>query len=50
MKMPCVVCEIIGGRAESSLAYEDEHVIAFTAIRPLTCIFRDLGSAAWRCG
>src|SRR5262249_42895051 len=28
--------EIIAGRAESSLAYEDEHVIAFMDIRPLT--------------
>ena len=32
----CVFCEIIAGRAESSLAYEDEHVIAFMDIRPLT--------------
>jgi diadenosine tetraphosphate (Ap4A) HIT family hydrolase len=33
---PCVFCEIIAGRAESSLAYEDAHVIAFMDIRPLT--------------
>lgn len=33
---PCVFCEIIAGRAESSLVYEDEHVIAFMDIRPLT--------------
>ena len=32
----CVFCEIIAGRAESSLAYEDAHVIAFMDIRPLT--------------
>lgn len=35
-EMPCVFCEIIAGRAESSLAYEDEHVIAFMDVRPLT--------------
>jgi histidine triad (HIT) family protein len=35
-EMPCVFCEIIAGRAESSLAYEDEHVIAFMDIRPMT--------------
>jgi histidine triad (HIT) family protein len=35
-EMPCVFCEIVAGRAESSLAYEDEHVIAFMDIRPLT--------------
>ena len=34
--MPCVFCEIIAGRAESSRAYEDEHVIAFMDIWPLT--------------
>jgi histidine triad (HIT) family protein len=33
---PCVFCEIIAGRAESSLVYEDEHVVAFMDIRPLT--------------
>src|SRR5262245_57067683 len=33
---PCAFCEIIAGRAESSLAYENEHVIAFMDIRPLT--------------
>jgi len=32
----CVFCEIIAGRAESSLVYEDEHVVAFMDIRPLT--------------
>jgi len=31
-----VFCEIVAGRAESSLVYEDEHVIAFMDIRPLT--------------
>ena len=29
-------CEIIAGRAESSLVYRDEHVVAFMDIRPLT--------------
>ena len=33
---PCVFCEIVAGRAESSPVYEDEHVIAFMDIRPLT--------------
>ena len=33
---PCVFCEIIAGRAESSLVYQDEHVIAFMDIQPLT--------------
>ncbi len=33
---PCVFCEIVAGRAESRLVYEDEHVIAFMDIRPLT--------------
>jgi histidine triad (HIT) family protein len=33
---PCVFCEIIAGRAESSIVYEDEHVIAFMDIGPLT--------------
>ena len=33
---PCVFCEIVAGRAESSLVHEDEHVIAFMDIRPLT--------------
>ncbi len=32
----CVFCEIIAGRAEPSLVYEDDHVIAFMDIRPLT--------------
>ena len=32
----CVFCEIIAGRAESSLAYQDAHVMAFMDIRPLT--------------
>lgn len=36
MEMPCVFCEIIAGRAESSLVHEDEHVIAFMDIRPVT--------------
>ncbi len=36
VQMPCVFCEIIAGRAESSLVYEDEHVVAFMDIQPLT--------------
>ena len=32
----CVFCQIIAGRAESSLAYEDADVIAFMDIRPMT--------------
>ena len=32
----CVFCEIIAGRAESSLAYEDADVIAFMDLRPMT--------------
>ncbi len=35
-QVPCVFCEIIAGRAESSLVHEDEHVIAFMDIQPLT--------------
>jgi diadenosine tetraphosphate (Ap4A) HIT family hydrolase len=35
-QQPCVFCEIIARRAESSVAYEDAHVIAFMDIRPLT--------------
>ena len=33
---PCVFCEIVAGRLPSSQVYSDEHVIAFTDIRPLT--------------
>ncbi len=33
---PCVFCDIVAGRAESSLVYQDEHVIGFMDIRPLT--------------
>ena len=32
----CVFCQIIAGRAESSLAYEDADVIAFMDLRPMT--------------
>lgn len=35
-QVPCVFCEIIAGRAESSRVYQDEHVVAFMDIRPLT--------------
>jgi diadenosine tetraphosphate (Ap4A) HIT family hydrolase len=33
---PCVFCEILAGRLPSSRVYEDDLVIAFTDIRPLT--------------
>ncbi len=29
-------CEIIAGREESNVVYEDEHTVAFMDIRPLT--------------
>lgn len=35
-QIPCVLCEIVAGRAESSVAYEDGHVIAFMDIQPVT--------------
>ena len=35
-EIPCVFCEIVAGRAESSVAYEDGHVIAFMDIQPVT--------------
>ena len=31
----CVFCEIVGGRAEASLVYADDTVIAFMDIRPV---------------
>jgi histidine triad (HIT) family protein len=31
----CVFCEIVGGRAEASLVYADDTVIAFMDIRPI---------------
>jgi histidine triad (HIT) family protein len=33
---PCVFCEIIAGRSESSQVYQDGLVVAFLDIRPLT--------------
>jgi len=33
---PCVFCEIIAGRLESSQVYHDDLVVAFLDIRPLT--------------
>jgi diadenosine tetraphosphate (Ap4A) HIT family hydrolase len=33
---PCVFCDIVAGRVESSQVYSDGHVIAFMDIRPLT--------------
>ena len=32
----CVFCAIVAGRSESSRVYEDEHVIAFMDVRPVT--------------
>jgi diadenosine tetraphosphate (Ap4A) HIT family hydrolase len=32
---PCVFCEIIAGREEASLAYEDERVIAVMDLYPV---------------
>jgi histidine triad (HIT) family protein len=32
----CVFCDIIAGRGEASVVHEDEHVIAFMDIRPVT--------------
>jgi histidine triad (HIT) family protein len=32
----CVFCAIIAGRSPASLVYEDEHVIAFMSIAPIT--------------
>jgi histidine triad (HIT) family protein len=33
---PCVFCEILAGRIESSQVYQDDFVVAFLDIRPLT--------------
>ncbi len=33
---PCAFCEIIAGRLKSSFVYDDEHVVAFMDIRPVT--------------
>jgi len=32
----CIFCEIIAGRAPANRVYEDEHVLAFMDIRPVT--------------
>lgn len=32
----CVFCDIAGGRAEASVVYEDEHVVAFMDVEPVT--------------
>ncbi len=32
----CVFCDIVAGRGEASVVHEDEHVIAFMDIRPVT--------------
>ncbi|WP_278313580.1 HIT family protein [Lolliginicoccus levis] len=34
--MACIFCDIIAGRAEASVVHEDEHVLAFMDIRPMT--------------
>lgn len=34
MSTPCIFCEIIAGRAPSSVVYEDEAVLAFMDIHP----------------
>jgi histidine triad (HIT) family protein len=31
---PCVFCDIIAGRVESSMVYGDDHVVAFMDVRP----------------
>jgi histidine triad (HIT) family protein len=33
---PCVFCEIAAGRMPSSRVYEDEHVVAFMDLQPVT--------------
>src|ERR1019366_1958962 len=33
---PCVFCAIAAGRGEASRVHEDEHVVAFLDIRPVT--------------
>jgi histidine triad (HIT) family protein len=32
----CVFCDIVAGRAEASVVHEDEHVVAFMDIEPVT--------------
>ena len=32
----CVFCDIVAGRGEASVVHEDEHVIAFVDIQPVT--------------
>jgi diadenosine tetraphosphate (Ap4A) HIT family hydrolase len=32
----CVFCEIVAGRGEASVAYEDDDVVAFMDVRPVT--------------
>ncbi|HYO29771.1 MAG TPA: HIT family protein [Thermomicrobiales bacterium] len=33
---PCVFCEIVAGRASASVVFEDDAVVAFLDIRPVT--------------
>jgi histidine triad (HIT) family protein len=35
-KDPCLICDIVAGRLESSRVHEDEHVVAFMDIQPVT--------------
>ncbi len=35
-RVSCLFCDIINGREESSPAYDDEHVVAFMDIQPVT--------------
>jgi histidine triad (HIT) family protein len=32
----CVFCDIVAGRAEASVAHEDDHIIAFMDTEPVT--------------
>ncbi|MFF2028446.1 HIT family protein, partial [Streptomyces sp. NPDC058171] len=34
--MNCIFCEIVSGRSDASVVYEDENVMAFMDIRPWT--------------
>ncbi len=34
--MSCVFCQIVAGKSPASIVYQDQHVLAFMAIRPTT--------------
>ncbi|GGC73751.1 HIT family protein [Hoyosella rhizosphaerae] len=36
MSVACIFCDIVAGKAEASPVFEDEHVMAFMDIRPMT--------------